>query len=132
MKTSKILRPHATPALRRTLAAAAVAVGVALFSSLAASAQAPGGERPERGGPGGPGGRGGGMMRMLPLMTALDTDQDGELSAAEIEKAVAALKTLDKNKDGKLSATSCARRWAKASAEVEAEAGPIRRKWSTG
>ena len=41
-------------------------------------------------------------MRMLPVMQALDADQDGELSAKEIENAVAALKTLDKNKDGKL------------------------------
>ena len=73
------------------------------------------GERGEggRGRFGGPGGRGeggfrggrggpGGMVRMLPLMQALDADQDGELSAKEIENAVAALKTLDKNKDGKL------------------------------
>ncbi len=41
---------------------------------------------------------------MMPLMVALDADQDGELSTKEIEGAVAALKTLDKNKDGKLSA----------------------------
>lgn len=38
-----------------------------------------------------------------PLQTALDTDGDGQLSAKEIENAVAALKTLDKNEDGKLS-----------------------------
>ncbi len=39
----------------------------------------------------------------IPLLLALDADQDGEVSAAEIENAVAALKTLDKNNDGKLS-----------------------------
>jgi uncharacterized protein YuzE len=39
---------------------------------------------------------------MLPVMTVLDADQDGEISAKEIENAVAALKGLDKNKDGKL------------------------------
>jgi Ca2+-binding EF-hand superfamily protein len=39
---------------------------------------------------------------MNPLFQALDTDKDGELSAAEIANAPAALKTLDKNKDGKL------------------------------
>ena len=53
------------------------------------------------GGPGGPGGPGG-MMRMLPIMIALDADKDGEISSSEIENAVAALKSLDKDKDGKL------------------------------
>lgn len=38
-----------------------------------------------------------------PLMTALDTDKDHEISAAEIQNASKALLTLDKNKDGKLS-----------------------------
>jgi Ca2+-binding EF-hand superfamily protein len=42
------------------------------------------------------------MMRSLPIMIALDADKDGEISAKEIENAVAALKTLDKNEDGKL------------------------------
>lgn len=52
--------------------------------------------------PGGGGPRGAGLLRMLPVMTVLDADQDGEISAKEIENAVAALKGLDKNKDGKL------------------------------
>ena len=43
-------------------------------------------------------------MRVLPIMTALDADGDGEISDAEIKDAVAALRKLDKNKDGKLSA----------------------------
>ena len=50
---------------------------------------------PQQGGPGG--GR-----PMNPLIRALDTDGDGEISAAEIEKAVTALKALDRNNDGKL------------------------------
>ena len=46
----------------------------------------------------------GGIMRVLPIMTALDADRNGEISAKEIEDAVAALKKLDKNKDDKLTA----------------------------
>jgi Ca2+-binding EF-hand superfamily protein len=42
------------------------------------------------------------MLKRLPLFIALDKDQDGELSASEIDGAVAALRTLDKNEDGKL------------------------------
>lgn len=38
-----------------------------------------------------------------PLMAALDADQDGEISAEEIENASDALATVDKNNDGKLS-----------------------------
>ena len=38
----------------------------------------------------------------LPIIAALDTDGDGELSAKEIDNAATALRTLDKNKDGKL------------------------------
>ena len=54
---------------------------------------------------GGPMGRGEGPARMiarLPIMMALDADQDGTISANEIDMAVVALKKLDKNKDGKL------------------------------
>tara|TARA_Y100001934_G_scaffold262743_1_gene337572 strand:- start:6643 stop:7248 length:606 start_codon:yes stop_codon:yes gene_type:complete len=42
------------------------------------------------------------MMTFLPITKALDADGDGEISAKEIENAVAALKKLDKNKDGKI------------------------------
>lgn len=52
------------------------------------------------GGRGGPGGRD--MMRALPVMTALDADGDGVISAEEINNASVALRKLDKNGDGKL------------------------------
>ncbi len=70
-------------------------------------------ERPERGERGGDRGRRpqfggqagqGGFMRTLPIVTALDADSNGEISAEEIKGAVAALRKLDKNKDGKLTA----------------------------
>ena len=64
-----------------------------------------GGERGSRGSQfGGRGGQGGpgGFMRMFPVMAALDSDGNGEISSEEIKGAVAALKKLDKNKDGKL------------------------------
>lgn len=38
-----------------------------------------------------------------PLMAALDADQDGEISAEEMENASDALAAIDKNHDGKLS-----------------------------
>ncbi|MBL9192620.1 MAG: hypothetical protein JNJ82_09685 [Opitutaceae bacterium] len=64
----------------------------------------PAGEAPRDGkgprgprGPGGPGGPG-----QNPVMLALDANQDGTLSAAEIAGASASLAALDDNKDGKL------------------------------
>lgn len=45
----------------------------------------------------------GGMLKAMPLMTALDADRDGSISASEIENAVAALKKLDHNADGVIS-----------------------------
>lgn len=62
---------------------------------------------PGRGGPEGPGGFRGGpppemLMRMVPVLAALDADKDGTISKAEIENATAALKKLDKNNDGDL------------------------------
>lgn len=41
-------------------------------------------------------------MRRYPVNNALDANHDGEVSAAEIANAPAALRTLDKNHDGKL------------------------------
>ena len=68
-----------------------------------------GGDRPREGREGmGRGGMGRGefgqgrMMARLPIMMALDADQDGEISAKEIDSAVASLKKLDKNGDGKI------------------------------
>ena len=42
------------------------------------------------------------FMRIHPVLAALDSDHDGEISASEIRNAAAALKTLDKNRDGSL------------------------------
>ncbi len=85
---------------RTSLATLALVIGLSATWTLA---QGPG---PGPGGPGGPGGRGlgGGGFPPNPLMQALDTDGDGELSAKEIENASTALKALDKDKNGKLTA----------------------------
>lgn len=56
-----------------------------------------GGGREGRGG-----GPGGGMMRMDPILSAVDADQDGTLSATEIQGSAAAIAKLDKDGDGKL------------------------------
>ena len=59
-------------------------------------------------GEGPPGGRGGPrgtqamMMRMAPVMRALDEDGDSEISAGELAKASEALRALDEDNDGKL------------------------------
>jgi hypothetical protein len=71
--------------------------------------EGPGGGRGGQGG--GRGGQGGGpgrLLAMMPVIVALDINQDGELSAAEIAGAVAALKTLDKDADGKISSAEMA------------------------
>jgi Ca2+-binding EF-hand superfamily protein len=79
------------PRLARTLPIAIGTLGIAACFVLA---------QQER--PGGREGRFGGGPAAFPLMRALDTDGDGELSAKEIENATASLKTLDKDKNGKL------------------------------
>lgn len=72
-----------------------------------AQATAPPGAR-GRGEGGRPGGRDGGsgegpnFMRLDPILAALDTNSDGEISAAEVAAAPTALKKLDSNGDGKL------------------------------
>jgi Ca2+-binding EF-hand superfamily protein len=110
---------HIKGTLMRTTTLSICAV-VALALSISFS-QAQDGNRPQGGpggeggrgpggegrGPGGPGGRGGdrgNFMRMMPIMKALDANEDGELSAEEINNSVVALKKLDKNSDGKISA----------------------------
>ncbi len=86
----------------------AATLGVAMAASLS-FAQGPGGppDGPFGGQPGGRDGgqpgRGGFRGPPSPLLDALDTNRDGELSAEEIENAPAALRKLDKNKDGRLS-----------------------------
>lgn len=68
---------------------------ILLFSLLAAGlamAQAP-----ERGR--------GGMMRISPVLAALDADKDGTISAPELQSAPVALKALDKDSDGQIAAT---------------------------
>ncbi len=49
--------------------------------------------------------RGGGFTRSIPVMTALDSDGDGNLSMAEVQAAPASLAKLDGDKDGKLVAS---------------------------
>lgn len=46
-------------------------------------------------------------FRLMPVLTALDVDEDGVISAVEISNAAVALRTLDRNHDGKLSAEEC-------------------------
>ena len=62
-----------------------------------------GGQRGEGGQRGGGGQRG--ERPVSPLMTALDADKDGKLSAEEIAGAAEALKSLDKNEDGVIDAS---------------------------
>jgi hypothetical protein len=88
----------------------ALALGLPAASLLAQDDGPPQGSPPQGGQydgpPGGPPvGQGQGRRRRpppLPIMTALDANHDGTLSAAEIANAPAALKTLDKNGDGQL------------------------------
>src|SRR5688500_11006025 len=86
----------------------ALVAGLSGVSIIAQDAPPPGGERRPPGrerGPGGAGGAEGGAMRMrIPLMAALDTNNDNTIDATEIEQASKSLKTLDKNNDGKLTA----------------------------
>jgi Ca2+-binding EF-hand superfamily protein len=74
-----------------------------------AAAQAAPPEPLGRGGRGGPdGGRGGGptgeinLIRMDPILAAVDTDGDGIISAEEIRDSADAIRKLDKDGDGKL------------------------------
>jgi Ca2+-binding EF-hand superfamily protein len=46
-------------------------------------------------------------FRVMPVLSALDANQDLVISAYEIANAPAALRTLDKNSDGKLTAEEC-------------------------
>jgi hypothetical protein len=44
------------------------------------------------------------FMSYHPVLAALDADRDGEISAGEIDRAAAALKTLDSDRDGYVTA----------------------------
>ena len=78
-----------------TAAALAAALGL---HGCAAADQAPGG------GPPGATGVGDGALRRLPAFRALDTDEDGAISAGEIDAAAESLASLDADGDGRLSA----------------------------
>lgn len=58
------------------------------------------------GGAGGGHGHGGGTTNLL--FTAIDQNQDGQLSLAELRAAAAVMQTLDKDGDGQLSQAECA------------------------
>ena len=80
-----------------SLGAAAVLSAQTTTTSDGPSGPRRSGHGPGHGGPGGPG-RGG-----HPIVRALDTDKNRELSAAEIANAPASLRALDKNNDGSVS-----------------------------
>ncbi len=60
----------------------------------------------------GTGTRGGGPQEPMPLMTALDADQDGTVSETEIESAAQSLRTLDTDGDGRVSASELRPAWS--------------------
>jgi hypothetical protein len=94
--TMHLARPMKSISLsssNRLTLSALLGLGLLAGNVRAADAPATTGGRPERseqaGGPGGrEGGRAGGMMRMMPLMVALDTNQDGALTKEELTALV--------------------------------------------
>jgi len=88
--------------MKKLIAGLTAVVAIAIITTFAMSQ--PPGERGEgRGQEGrGQGGRGFGPPPN-PILKALDTNDDHELSAKEIENATKSLDKLDKNEDGKLS-----------------------------
>lgn len=99
--------------MKKLLLASAVLALLGISATLSVLAQPPGGELPPRGdhpdgpppggrrGEGGPGEPGRPALPN-PLVAALDTNGDHEISAEELAAAATSLLTLDKNKDGKL------------------------------
>ena len=85
--------------MNKTSIAALLALGLAgvVFAQDAPQERRPPGDRP-----GGPGGAGGERRPMMPLMAALDPNNDGVIDATEIAQATANLKKLDKNNDGQI------------------------------
>ncbi len=99
--------------MKKFLLASAVLALLGISATVTVLAQTPEDELPARGDrPDGPppgGRRGEGSSNEPgrpplpnPLVAALDTNGDREISAEELEAATASLLTLDKNKDGKL------------------------------
>ncbi|WP_254507477.1 hypothetical protein [Anatilimnocola floriformis] len=79
------------------------AVDLAEFEKVAQFFAGMAGRRPDAAPAGAPEGRpAGGPPPMGPILRALDTDGDGELSASEIADAAKSLAKLDRNGDGKL------------------------------
>ncbi len=88
--------------MRSTKAMLPICLAVLVLATMA-SPQLARGERPGRG-QGPPEGRRGEFgPPPMPLMLALDADNDGTISADEIENAATALKKMDRNGDGSLS-----------------------------
>jgi hypothetical protein len=85
--------------LQRPLRAITLATILAI---LPAAAQAGPQTPPKQERPSTQPGKRGGRAKPDPLFTALDTDRDGALSAAELRIAAAVLKKFDKNNDGRL------------------------------
>lgn len=79
----------------RRFSTGVLAASVLALLAYGVTAQPPGGR-------GGRAGRGGFGPPRFPLMTTLDANSDGEISAAELDNAAEALKKIDANKDGKL------------------------------
>ncbi len=90
----------------RRLTTGLMAVSAIALLAYATVAQPPGGQRR----PNAPPGRESFAAPQHPLLMAFDADKDGQISAAEIENAVGALKKLDGNKDGKLAGEEIGRR----------------------
>ena len=84
--------------IKSALVLCSIGLGGALL--FAQDAPPPGAPPRERR-PDGPGG-GQGARFIMPVMAALDANNDGILDEKEIGNATAALKKLDKNQDGKL------------------------------
>ncbi len=102
----RIINPPNHKTMKSILITLALAASAALLHAQPEGGAPPRPDGPPPGAPGGPGGPGGpdGMRRPVPpLLAALDTDKDGEISSKEIDNAVTALKTLDKDGDGKIS-----------------------------
>ena len=90
----------------RRLTTGLMAVCAIALLAYATVAQPPGGQRR----PGARPGRGSFASPQHPLLMAFDADKNGQISAAEMENAVGALKKLDGNKDGKLAGEEIGRR----------------------